>query len=260
MSEPRPARDPRVVELVAWHNGPPSCVGCFWKLYARWPVALSVQEHADPYHPVSSLETYEKGGHILDKRRVSPHDDFVHPTLASLRNKPSDVLRPRNHTKPVLRSDGHKTRISDTTGVPSSMVSRIPAYAGRMSTLQVGCRTLWRGWKPASTAPIRCLHLQPHVAQLVRRSNKDEQDELDSYSPFNSFFTDPFFRMPRLSDVLTGSQGMAHCDIHETEQEYIVSTDVPGIKAEEIDVQVHQTEFRQSLLHYDSPEPFSLLL
>ncbi|HET7713430.1 MAG TPA: Hsp20/alpha crystallin family protein [Patescibacteria group bacterium] len=71
--------------------------------------------------------------------------------------------------------------------------------------------------------------------QLIRR---EPISDLATWSPFQSLFDD-FFRMPGvLEDGLTGSVRAAATDVYETGDDVVVKMAVPGIKPEDINIQV----------------------
>lgn len=71
--------------------------------------------------------------------------------------------------------------------------------------------------------------------QIIRR---EPTPDLASWSPFQSIFED-FFRGPSLwEDGLTSAIRPAAADIYETTGEVVVKMAVPGIKPEDINIQV----------------------
>ena len=70
--------------------------------------------------------------------------------------------------------------------------------------------------------------------QLIRREPTTDL----SWSPFQSMFDD-LFRMPSLwEDGLTGAVRAAAADVYETDENVVVKMAVPGIKPEDINIQV----------------------
>jgi HSP20 family protein len=68
--------------------------------------------------------------------------------------------------------------------------------------------------------------------QLTRRNPQFN----DMYHLMNSFFNDEFFGPNRIDSMMSTSQEFGF-DIQETENEYILEADVPGVSREEISIE-----------------------
>ncbi len=79
------------------------------------------------------------------------------------------------------------------------------------------------------------------------RRNRSEKNELAGYEPFFDAFMKPFFHdwdFPREMKV----------DISETEKEYVLEADLPGVDKKDIDIQVKDETLFISVNHNEDKE------